>query len=88
MNAGERSSKEDDPEGDPDGIRVVRELRIGSSSAPPSPTFVPDGTQDRDFQARRGSGSGGETGTWNTAIEWDLGDYEFPDYKERMNAPI
>jgi hypothetical protein len=90
MNAGERSGNEGNQGGDPDGIRVVRELRIGSSSAPPSPTFVPDLTQDRDFQAKRGSGSGsgGETGTWNTAVEWDLGDYEFPDYKERMNAPI
>jgi hypothetical protein len=24
----------------------------------------------------------------NPSIEWDLGDFEFPDYKERMNAPI
>lgn len=32
------------------------------------------------------------TGQGNTrsdpSIEWDLGDFEFPDYKERMNAPI
>lgn len=34
-----------------------------------------------------GSNSSGK-GTGNPSIEWDLGDFEFPDYKERMNAPI
>lgn len=35
-----------------------------------------------------GTGAGASQGTWNPSIEWDLGDFEFPDYKERMNAPI
>ncbi|KAJ5119753.1 hypothetical protein N7448_010422 [Penicillium atrosanguineum] len=84
------------PGADPDAIRVVRELRVGSDCMAPSPTLVSDQTQDRDFEAERSNGSGGGTGsgtgsgagTWNTSIEWDLGDFEFPDYKERMNAPI
>lgn len=89
MDSSGSNTKKDEPENDPDAIRVVRELRIGSDSVAPSPTLVPDGTRDRDFETERNSGSGcGTTGTWNTAIEWDLGDFEFPDYKERMNAPI
>jgi hypothetical protein len=84
------SAKEGDPESDPDAIRVVRELRIGSDSVAHIPTFVAESTQDRDFEAERssGTGSGSRAGTGNSSIEWDLGDFEFPDYKERMNAPI
>lgn len=57
-------------EGDQDGIRVVRELRMQSD------------TVDLEM-----AGLGGESRS-NPSIEWDLGDFEFPDYKERMNAPI
>lgn len=48
--------------------------------------FGNDFDHDRDFEMglRRGSAVGNR----NTSIEWDLGDFEFPDYKERMNAPI
>lgn len=57
--------------------------------------FDGSGPLDRDFEmemgVRRGSvatrGSG-VNGVRNTSTEWDLGDWEFPDYKERMNAPI
>lgn len=82
------SAREEDPESDPDAIRVVRELRIGSDSVAPSPTLVPHRTWDRDFEAERSSGTGSGSRAGNTSIEWDLGDFEFPDYKERMNAPI
>ncbi|KAJ5197938.1 uncharacterized protein N7498_007055 [Penicillium cinerascens] len=89
MDNAENNTTKEEPEGDPDAIRVVRELRVGSDPVAPSMTVVPDGTHDRDFEAELNSGSGGEIpGAWNTAIEWDLGDFEFPDYKERMNAPI
>lgn len=79
---------EDDPEsGSADssgleGIRVVRELRVGSDSVTPSPpstsTMGTMGTQEHDFelQDRRPS------------VDFDLADFEFPDYKERMNAPL
>ncbi|KAJ5668108.1 uncharacterized protein N7477_006678 [Penicillium maclennaniae] len=82
----ETNMKDGDTGSDPDAIRVVRELRIGSDSVAPSPTLLSDQTQDRDFEAERSRGSG--AGTWNASIEWDLGDFKFPDYKERMNAPI
>lgn len=88
MDNAENNTKKENPECDPDAIRVVRELRIGSDSVAPSPTLVPDGTHDRDFEAERSGSSYEATGVWNTAIEWDLGDFEFPDYKERINAPI
>lgn len=52
----------------------------------------------RDLSPRRGGDlemaegasnrSVGNEGRSNPSIEWDLGDFEFPDYKERMNAPI
>jgi len=76
-----------DLESDPDAIRVVRELRIGSDSVAPSPTLVPDRSSVRNLETGRSSGSGSGR-TWNTSFERDLGDFEFPDYKERMNAPI
>lgn len=57
-----------------------------------SDAMVPDWTRDRDFGmemgVRRGSATAGANGARNTSIEWDLGDFEFPDYRERMNAPI
>ncbi|KAJ5296753.1 WD40-repeat-containing domain protein [Penicillium atrosanguineum] len=53
------NSKERDPGSDPDAIRVVRELRVGSDCMAPSPTLVSDQTQDRDFEAERSNGSGG-----------------------------
>ncbi|CAI7677917.1 unnamed protein product [Penicillium pancosmium] len=85
------NANDDDPESggsanSGDGIRVVRELRIGSDSVAPSPTLAPTlgptlgltGTNEHDFELEPRSPS----------VEWDLGDFEFPDYKERMNAPL
>lgn len=56
-----------------------------------------ESTQDRGFEMelgmglRKGSataGNGAGNRPRNMSIEWDLGDWEFPDYKERMNSPI
>lgn len=50
----------------------------------PSPTLAPTaglpigGTQEHDFELEHRGPS----------VEFDLGDFEFPDYKERMNAPL
>ena len=49
-----------------------------------APTSSREG--DIEMGARSSAGSG-ET-TTDARIEWDLGDFEFPDYKERMNCPI
>lgn len=80
---------------DEDGIRVVRELRMVSDAVEPGEMMGGFGNEfgnDRDFEMgfRRGStaGPGNGNGVRKTSIEWDLGDFEFPDYKERMNAPI
>ncbi|KAJ5220314.1 hypothetical protein N7468_009518 [Penicillium chermesinum] len=64
-----------------DGIRVVRELRVGSDSRH-SPGLVPKDPHDRDLEMASGSSKTGP------GIEWDLGDFEFQEYKERMNAPM
>jgi hypothetical protein len=99
-----RTDEEDPETGDGEaGIRVVRELRLESDTAPDpfaaitgaggssnSPRLNPvsggDEKQDRDLEM--GVSTEGEPKSWNPTIEWDLGDFEFPDYKERMNAPI
>ncbi|KAJ5334881.1 hypothetical protein N7452_007284 [Penicillium brevicompactum] len=84
------NTKEEEP-GNQDGIRVVRELRMQSDNVYHTPEL-------RDLSPRRGGDlemaegasnrSVGNEGRSNPSIEWDLGDFEFPDYKERMNAPI
>ncbi|KAJ5111305.1 hypothetical protein N7532_001840 [Penicillium argentinense] len=63
--------------GSGEGIRVVRELRVGSDSVV-VPTVM-SGTEDHDFEMEQRNPS---------TVEWDLGDFEFPDYKERMNAAL
>ncbi|KAJ5766903.1 uncharacterized protein N7511_004519 [Penicillium nucicola] len=70
--------------GNEDGIRVVRELRMRSEEIH-TPILRTGSPHERDL----------EMGTLDScsargepSIEWDLGDFEFPDYKERMNAPI
>ncbi|KAF3390266.1 hypothetical protein F1880_009230 [Penicillium rolfsii] len=80
---------------DEDGIRVVRELRMFSDSVEPRETvgFGNEFIHDRDFEMGLRKDSMAGTGTkgnevGSTSIERDLGDFEFPDYKERMNAPI
>ena len=83
---------------DEDGIRVVRELRMVSDAVWPGDLgcgLYRSGSLDRDFEMemspRRGSvatNGAGVNRVRNTSIEWDLGDWEFPDYKERMNVPV
>lgn len=68
-----------------DGIRVVRELRMESDSClEPASGSPGDVTGEGDLEM----GRPGSQKTCDTAIEWDLGDFEFPDYKERMNCPV
>lgn len=82
------SDEEVDDDNKEDGIRVVRELRQVSNTVEPGLDIVPGTTQIHDIEmAERSSGGSGPKSS-DTAIEWDLGDFEFPDYKERMNAPI
>ena len=74
-----------------DGIRVVRELRMDSDSVDPNATLgtcdIRESGQDMEMTEQHESASSGKS-TWNPTIEWDLGDFEFPDYKERMNCPL
>ncbi|KAJ5624159.1 hypothetical protein N7510_000468 [Penicillium lagena] len=85
------------------GIRVVRELRLESDTVPdtnatirgtddssssPKPSAALGGDEKPDRDLEMGVSAEGESKSWNPTIEWDLGDFEFPDYKERMNAPI
>lgn len=71
-----------------EGIRVVRELRMESDSV--DPAFSPHDTKEgEDLEMGKSSSGGGEDKPWNpTGIDGDLGDFEFPDYKKRMNCPI
>ncbi|KAJ5289104.1 hypothetical protein N7478_002134 [Penicillium angulare] len=90
MNDHENEEKEDGHEA---GIRVVRELRMESDSAVPtvpSPKlWAHDYSKEEDVElGEMGEGSGSSAKGTNPSIEWDLDDFEFPDYKERMNAPI
>jgi len=95
-------NEEPEPCDDETGIRVVRELRLESDTLPDtfatawgaggnasspcaSPVLAGNEKQDRDLEMGLAAGS---SDSWNPTIEWDLGDFEFPDYKERMNAPI
>ena len=77
-----------------DGIRVVRELRMVSDVAP-TPVLTPGWDHGKDFEMEAGlhfepqalhSASGIEHHDFQ--YDWDLADFEFPDYKERMNAPV
>jgi hypothetical protein len=86
------NSNEEDP-GNEDGIRVVRELRMQSDSLDHTPAPRNSSLHNHPDDVEKGAGaSNSSAGDGNTrsnpSIEWDLGDFEFPDYKERMNAPI
>lgn len=81
---GSDQAKEDQQQ-DEDGIRVVRELRMESDCVEP---VSPVGLQVGDAELGERSSGGSENKLWKTSIEWDLGDFEFPDYKDRMNCPV
>ncbi|KAF7714837.1 Uncharacterized protein PECH_000034 [Penicillium ucsense] len=80
---------------DEDGIRVVRELRMVSDVAPTPPILTPGWDQSRDIEMEAGFHFKSQAAQAADGInhhdfqyECDLGDFEFPDYKERMNAPV
>lgn len=84
------NTKEEEAENQ-DGIRVVRELRMQSDTVFQTPGLMdvsPSGKGADLEMAEGASFRSGNDGRSNPSIEWDLGDFEFPDYKERMNAPI
>lgn len=81
---GSDQAKEDNTQ-DEEGIRVVRELRMESDCVEP---VFPVGLQVGDVELGERSEGGSGNKSWKTSIEWDLGDFEFPDYKDRMNCPI
>ncbi|KAJ5884935.1 hypothetical protein N7495_009445 [Penicillium taxi] len=67
------------------GIRVVRELRMFSDAKP----IALNELQKNDLESGGSvSSSTNDTSRRLSSIEWDLEDFEFPDYKERMNASI
>ncbi|KAJ5970707.1 uncharacterized protein N7479_000625 [Penicillium vulpinum] len=69
-----------------EGIRVVRELRLQSDSVPQSANGPP---LDLEMGTRSMRGSvAHENPRLTLSAERDFGDFEFPDYKENMNAPI
>jgi hypothetical protein len=81
------NTKEEEP-GNQDGIRVVRELRMESDNVYHTPELRDLSPRGRGGDLEMAEGARGSEGRSNPSIEWDLGDFEFPDYKERMNAPI
>lgn len=84
---------------DENGIRVVRELRVGSDDDDDQPVqpvqLVPwvgvhhHPASCQDWQSRDNPYAGGyRVGLRSPDLEGNLDDFEFPDYKHRMNAPI
>ncbi|KAJ5780539.1 hypothetical protein N7457_005699 [Penicillium paradoxum] len=76
-----------------EGIRVVRELRMQSDSVCHTPILRPYSANEHGLGAEKGEGAskssaGHENAPSKPSIEWDLADFEFPDYKQTMNAPI
>lgn len=68
---------------------------VSDAMVPGSPRFglgfesTKDAGVEMEMGLRRGSATAGNgNAVRKTSIGWDLGDWEFPDYKERMNSPI
>lgn len=75
-----------------EGIRVKRELRMQSDTLH-SPVLRPHSPRSLHFDMEMGEGATRSKTAHvkpcsNPSVERDFGDFEFPDYKERMNAPI
>lgn len=87
-------TNEDEHENE-EGIRVKRELRMQSDTLH-TPTLRPHSARSLRFDIELGEGvtrskTAHAKPCSNPSAErdfGDLGDFEFPDYKERMNAPI
>ncbi|KXG46038.1 uncharacterized protein PGRI_048940 [Penicillium griseofulvum] len=69
-----------------DGIRVVRELRLQSDSIPVPSATGPHADLEMGEAPRGSLSHGNPRSTFDS--ERDFGDFEFPDYKDKMNAPL
>ncbi|KAJ9487648.1 hypothetical protein VN97_g5668 [Penicillium thymicola] len=84
-------TNEDEHENE-EGIRVKRELRMQSDTLH-TPILRPHSARSLRFDIEMGEGvtrskTAHAKPCSNPSAERDLGDFEFPDYNERMNAPI
>ncbi|CAG8899039.1 unnamed protein product [Penicillium egyptiacum] len=75
-----------------EGIRVKRELKMQSETVL-TPVLRPRSANGAHLDIREGaaatrSRTAPENPRSSFSLEKDFGDFEFPDYKERMNAPI
>lgn len=75
-----------------EGIRVKRELRMQSDTLH-TPVLRPHSARSLHFDMEMGEGTTRSKTAHakqcsNPSVERDFGEFEFPDYKERMNAPI
>ncbi|KAK4865368.1 hypothetical protein LT330_009479 [Penicillium expansum] len=70
-----------------DGIRVKRELRMQSDTIN-TPVFRPHSANGAHIDVEMEGALRSTTAPESHSVERDFGDFEFPDYKERMNAPI
>ncbi|CAG7962272.1 unnamed protein product [Penicillium nalgiovense] len=85
------NTNEEDHENE-EGIRVKRELRMQSDTLP-SPPIRPHSANGAHLDMGEGalaarSHTAPENPRSNPSVERDFGDFEFPDYKDKMNAPI
>lgn len=80
---GPEQAKEDEP-GD-GGIRVVKELTMESDCVD---SVFPVGSHVGDVELGERNFDASESKSRKTSFERDLGEFEFPDYKGRMNCPI
>ncbi|CAI7577610.1 unnamed protein product [Penicillium glandicola] len=85
-------TNETEPENE-EGIRVKRELRMQSDTVDNIPALQPHFMNGPHLDVEMGervvrsSIANGDPSSI-PSVERDFGDFDFPDYKERMNAPI
>jgi hypothetical protein len=75
-----------------EGIRVKREMRMQSDTLP-TPDTTPHSANGVHLNMGEGavaarSHTAPENPRSNSSVERDFGDFEFPDYRDKMNAPI
>lgn len=86
-NMGKGQMKDKEP-GLEDGIRVVKELKMVSDPVEPWVLSSPVDMAKCDIEMGERSSEGSGSKSWNASIEWDLGEFEFPNYKDKMNCPL
>jgi hypothetical protein len=69
-----------------DGIRVVRELRLQSDSIPVPSATGPNADLEMGEGPRGSLSHGNPRSTFDSVRDFD--DFEFPDYMDKMNAPV